>query len=374
MSELPRGILTMEQPFVAIASTFTCDPVRRWAEFWLEQAGLNASVSFAAYGQLEFELRGPQAFRGAACCVGLLRMDDWQRGHAPFDADRFEDDLSTFLVSVRGALANVRRLVICICPGRPSAHAPLLAAAAERLKALASSEPRLAIIDALTLARQYAVTDVHDALGDEIGHMPYTEQMWCALGAAAVRGSVPALLPPLKLVVVDCDYTLWSHALGEARRLQPHPHSHTRTADTPRRAGVRAQTPPVSHALQVVPRGVVCEAHHLALQRRLKQLHARGVLLAIASRNEPGEARAVLSAAPRRRRCRADVRPWYDLRTQVWQALGRAEAVPPDASAPLLRRCDVSAHRIARVLDKGDAVARICAELQCGPEARAAIL
>ncbi|EOD09649.1 hypothetical protein EMIHUDRAFT_198232 [Emiliania huxleyi CCMP1516] len=283
----------MEQPFVAIASTFTCDPVRRWAEFWLEQAGLNASVSFAAYGQLEFELRGPQAFRGAACCVGLLRMDDWQRGHAPFDADRFEDDLSTFLVSVRGALANVRRLVICICPGRPSAHAPLLAAAAERLKALASSEPRLAIIDALTLARQYAVTDVHDALGDEIGHMPYTEQMWCALGAAAVRGSVPALLPPLKLVVVDCDYTLWSHALGEAR--------------------------------------LVCEAHHLALQRRLKQLHARGVLLAIASRNEPGEARA------------------------VWQALGRAEAVPPDASAPLLRRCDVSAHRIARVLDKGDA-------------------
>ena len=227
----------MEQPFVAIASTFTCDPVRRWAEFWLEQAGLNASVSFAAYGQLEFELRGPQAFRGAACCVGLLRMDDWQRGHAPFDADRFEDDLSTFLVSVRGALANVRRLVICICPGRPSAHAPLLAAAAERLNALASSEPRLAIIDALTLARQYAVTDVHDALGDEIGHMPYTEQMWCALGAAAVRGSVPALLPPLKLVVVDCDYTLWSHALGEARRLQPHPHSHTRTADTPRRAG-----------------------------------------------------------------------------------------------------------------------------------------
>ena len=58
--------------------------------------------------------------------------------------------------------------------------------------------------------------------------------MSCALGGAAARVLLPSLAPPLKAVVVDCDYTLWHHAVGE-----------------------------------VGAEGVVLEPHHLALQARL---------------------------------------------------------------------------------------------------------
>ena len=79
----------------------------------------------------------------------------------------------------------------------------------------------------------YPVASPFDDAADRTGHVPYTEPMWCALGAAAVRLLRPSLAPPLKCVVVDCDYTLWHHAVGE-----------------------------------VGAEGVVLEPHHLALQVR----------------------------------------------------------------------------------------------------------
>ena len=83
--------------------------------------------------------------------------------------------------------------------------------------------------------------------------------MWCALGAAAVRLLRPSLAPPLKCVVVDCDYTLWHHAVGE-----------------------------------VGAEGIVLEPHHLALQARLIALRAQGVLLCLCSKNAPQDVWAAL--------------------------------------------------------------------------------
>ena len=99
-----------------------------------------------------------------------------------------------------------------------------------------------------------------DDAADRAGHVPYTEPMWCALGAAAVRLLRPSLAPPLKCVVVDCDYTLWHHAVGE-----------------------------------VGAEGIVLEPHHLALQARLIALRGRGVLLCLCSKNAPQDVWAALA-------------------------------------------------------------------------------
>ena len=81
----------------------------------------------------------------------------------------------------------------------------------------------------------------------------------CTGTPAAIRASLPSLAPPLKVVVVDCDYTLWHHAVGE-----------------------------------VGPEGVVVEPRHRELQERLLALHERGVLLCLCSRNEPDDVWAAL--------------------------------------------------------------------------------
>ena len=255
---------------IAVASTFSCELIGRWMAFWLERCGFDAGgtdVQFAAYGQLERELRSPLAFRDAACCVGLLRMVDWVHGDGEFDPERLRESLHIFTASLRAALGQVSRVCLIVCPARPLgpsavAQARALDEATEELVAMGAREARLVVLDARSAFRSYAVADAHDAVADQLGHVPYTEPARCALGGAAVRGSLPALVARLKLVVVDCDYTLWHHAVGEVG----------------------------AAAVAFAPR-------HALLHDRLRALAASGVLVALASRNEAEDVWAVLETA-----------------------------------------------------------------------------
>ena len=354
----------MKEDRLSIAATFTSEPIGRWLEWWLARVGCCVEVTFAAYGQLERELRSPLAFRGAVSCIGLLRLSDWHRDDA-FDASIMQAALDTFTDSVRVALANLPRLCLVLCPSRPSAHAAQYEVAAARLCALAAQEPRLCVVDASVAASSYGVLDVHDAVADELGHVPYAEPMWCALGAATARGCLAALAPPLKLIVVDCDYTLWHHAVGEVGA-----------------AGVRF------------------EARHLELHRRLLELRSRGVLLALASRNVEADVWAALETAPEMapetapamapetapamapatalgEPSRLDERPPGVEAMAATLAGGAVATTPPPVAPPpvgvtselrRLSRQHLSAYRIAPSLHKGAAVAALCAELRCGPE------
>ena len=164
----------------AIAATFSCEPIGRWLSFWLNTLGLApSSYVLASYGQLEAELRRPRALCMALCgatvCVDLLRFADWQRGDNRFDTERFESDLTLFEDTVRAALLQVHRLLLLVCPARPSPQAATFAAGTARLQALASGEPRLTVVDVQEIAGWYAVAEPHDLVADELGHLPYSE-------------------------------------------------------------------------------------------------------------------------------------------------------------------------------------------------------
>ena len=186
----------MARSSIAFASTFTCEPVGRWVDFWLEHLSLEADLQFAGFGQLERELRSPLTFRGASCCIGLVRLSDWYRGET-FDAARFESALEIFFDSVRAALTQLPRLCIVVCPTRPCAHMAHLDDATARLVALGAAEARVCVVDACEAIDWYATSDVHDAVADELGHVPYAEPMWCTLGGLCTRLCLPALAPAL---------------------------------------------------------------------------------------------------------------------------------------------------------------------------------
>ena len=199
------------------------------------------------------------AVRRADAFVALLCLSDWQRG-GTFDAAKFDDDLALFVSSLRGAVEQLPFVALVLCPARPSAQQTKFSAAAMTLRAL--ELPRLRVLDARELAGAYAVCEMHDVVADELGHVPYTDEMWCALGAICSRGVLPALAPPLKVVVVDCDYTLWHGAVGELGAA-----------------------------------GVSVEPRHAQLQARLIELRERGVLIALCSRNEEADVWAAFERA-----------------------------------------------------------------------------
>eukprot|EP00927_Polykrikos_kofoidii_P059365 TRINITY_DN54528_c0_g1_i1.p1 TRINITY_DN54528_c0_g1~~TRINITY_DN54528_c0_g1_i1.p1 ORF type:complete len:1057 (+),score=162.46 TRINITY_DN54528_c0_g1_i1:29-3172(+) len=242
---------------VAFAATFSIEPLERWLRFWFGELGLSVQLSFAPYGQLQRELHSPLLFATARACVGLANFADWQRDrqNEPFDCARFEADFDLFLQGIHGALAVVPSLLVLLCPSRPSPFAGpgrsvAFSKAVGQLKQISEKQARLSVLTAADLGAWYPVREQHDVVADEIGHLPYTEAMWCALGAACARMLLPALAPPLKVVVVDCDFTLWHNAVGE-----------------------------------VGPSGIVCAPRHRELQERLLALQRAGVLLCLCSRN-----------------------------------------------------------------------------------------
>ena len=94
------------------------------------------------------------------------------------------------------------------------------------------------------------VADYDDPEADKLGHMPYTPPMYAAIATLIARKSHLLKRPPKKVIVLDCDNTLWSGVCGEDG-----------------------------------PTGVRCDAARQALQRFVRAQHQAGMLLAICSKN-----------------------------------------------------------------------------------------
>ena len=61
----------------------------------------------------------------------------------------------------------------------------------------------------------YPVTDYHDPGRNDLAHIPYTPLFFTALGTILARKSHALLSPPRKVIVLDCDNTLWQGVVGE---------------------------------------------------------------------------------------------------------------------------------------------------------------
>jgi FkbH-like protein len=64
-------------------------------------------------------------------------------------------------------------------------------------------------------ASVYEVEKVYDRFTDELGHIPYTSEFSAAAAAAIARRVYARLSSPRKVIVLDCDQTLWRGVCGE---------------------------------------------------------------------------------------------------------------------------------------------------------------
>ncbi|WP_430502694.1 condensation domain-containing protein [Micromonospora trifolii] len=188
---------------IALAATFTVDPVRDPVEFWLRFLRVPASVELVGYGQLVAHLlAGPPA--DATVC--LLRWEDWlrrqERGEAALDAAM--DDLVA-------AVAAYRRrtdapLLLVVCPASPGVDRRRADGRLDdRLTALAARTPGMHAVWAADHAGTYPVSEVSDGRADALGHVPYTGEYFATLGTILVRELRRAAGQPRRQVLVDGD-------------------------------------------------------------------------------------------------------------------------------------------------------------------------
>jgi FkbH-like protein len=213
---------------VAIAATFTAEPVRDVLAFWMEELSLPWSIEFAPYDQVFQQLLDPGSLlarNNPGVNVVLVRVEDWQRSRlSGGDRVDLEDDLTRTADDLIGAVqAMVVRsstpLLVGLCPAAPAATAvPESAALFSRIEARITAAmdgiPGVGLIRSADFAF-YPVKDYHDPQRDQLGHIPYTPPFFASLGTILSRRIYALTSPPHKVIVLDCDNTLWKGVVGE---------------------------------------------------------------------------------------------------------------------------------------------------------------
>jgi FkbH-like protein len=248
---------------VRIAANFTVEPLEEFLSFWLARLGIPAEIQFAPYNQVFQQLLEGGLLRSNRGGINLvaLDLDAWlpesSLDQASNQLSKAVDDLLDVL---RSSGAQGAGGAVLLFPAAP-AIADRSAAVAEARQRIISAMPSIAgwsVVDLAPATQTYGVSEARDPFTDELGNIPFTEELYVAAATAVARWVRCTRSKARKVIVLDCDNTLWQGVCGEG-------------------------------AVQV--REPFRKLHEFMLRQR-----DEGVLLAIASKNNEDDVIAVLDS------------------------------------------------------------------------------
>jgi FkbH-like protein len=276
---------------ISLLATFTVEPLVPFLEIETARAGFQASIYTAPFNVVRQELLDPESGchrHGPDVVFVAQLLDDVSpplaNDYLSLDAEQIEQHIEEIASETASAVAEFRvhsQAAVVVC-NFPLPRHPLLGIGepndpASQTEAIRGLNRRLA--EAIRGIPDAYVLDF-DRLLAEVGYRSWQNQTWY-LGRAPLSPDVLLLLAqtqaallrgllgrPRKCLVVDLDNTLWGGVVGEEGL-----------------PGIK-----LGHAY---PGNAYRD-----LQRYLLQLHRRGVLLAINSKNNPAEVDEVLTSHP----------------------------------------------------------------------------
>jgi acyl carrier protein len=182
---------------VAVAASFTAQPLAEPLSFLLAEAGLGYRLAFAPYQQVFQQLFDPASILRTAdgFSLVLVRLEDWL--HSPSDshlapADQFEQLAGEFIEAVRAAQHARAPLLICFCPASHAVcDAPgwreSLDSVESRIQAACAAFPSVQVIRSHEVLDLYPVEEYEDPYAQRLGNVPYTTDFFSALGTMVTR-------------------------------------------------------------------------------------------------------------------------------------------------------------------------------------------
>ena len=242
---------------VIVAATFQAEPLRRVLTHVLRMVDVDAEITFVPYNQVVQQLLDPASalstnLRGVN--VVLMQIEA-------------VDVVPMVIEAVRHrAASGGASLIVASCPPLPAVleddgRRASWEQAEDRLCEGLAAEPGVMALRARELLGSFRVDRYYDAYAHRIADLPYTPAC-CAAMAAGVARRVHALVRPArKVLVLDCDNTLWAGQCGEDG-----------------------------------PAGVAIDASAQYVQRFAASLQQTGVLLCLCSKNDAADVWAVFDA------------------------------------------------------------------------------
>jgi amino acid adenylation domain-containing protein len=204
----------LRQQVVAIAATYTAEPIQDALEFWLKRMGLPQRLEFAPFNQVHQQLLDPASLLATnqhGANVVLLRIEDLRSA----GSGSYDDGVDEFLSALRGAAKRqAAPLIVIVGPASESAMTD-----AQTAGAITAAEARLIdgtrqfggvqVVGSRELLRLYPVAGYSDEYNYSISHIPYTAQMFTALATTVARRIYATRSESAEVVVLDADSSLW---------------------------------------------------------------------------------------------------------------------------------------------------------------------
>ena len=212
---------------IAVAATFTAEPVLESLGFWMRELGLDAAIEFAPYNQVFQELLNPGSLLSqnhAGINVILLRTEDWLRyNRAARSPDQarllLERNAGDFIDALQTAVSrSAAPFVVVLCPPSTALlNDPSMRSAArfdrEQIGAGLEHVRGVTLLDSDDLAA-YPVDVIDDPQRDAPAY-PVHPTLLRPLGTLVARWIGALKNPPYKVIVLDCDNTIWQGVVGE---------------------------------------------------------------------------------------------------------------------------------------------------------------
>ncbi len=247
----------------AISATFSAEPLQAAISFWGRQLGVDFETRFSPYNQLVQTLLDPAgefARNSQGMNVLLVRLQD---------LGSVETHVCQLLDALRKTSADhIAPILVCLCPGsaefmEDAERAVFSRKMASLIESSLAETPGVQFLHFDEIQARYPVANWESTTGDRLGKIPYTEEYFCALATALVRYAHSLFMAPYKVIVLDCDDTLWNGICGEDG-----------------------------------PGGVTIDTPRLALQEFMLQQREAGMLLCMASKNNEQDVLDVFAQHP----------------------------------------------------------------------------
>lgn len=206
---------------LAIAANFVAEPIARPLQLLLADLKLGGDVTFAPYDQVIQELVTPGSLLRSegAHRVILLQLERWLPAAAD-DAGQFQHNLRDFTNALTDAAQQSSNpFIVLVCPPSPDRRCDRILVEMEDL--LCQWLTNAPGVDIVTTTQREALypSDHGSALFDphtnQEAQIPYSALGFATLATLVARRLFAHRSRPKKVIVVDCDNTLWAGECGE---------------------------------------------------------------------------------------------------------------------------------------------------------------
>lgn len=196
---------------VCIAASFPAEPLESSLKLWANAYGIDAEVSFCGFNQSLQELLSPDSFfyhNTEGINVVLIRSEDFiQSSDAENLFQQYQKAIQYYLNNAVAPLVVMKLFK------------PLVMKAKENISILIDNwQNMLDESNVLQLDIQDFVTEVGTILAandDKKSVIPFSDRLYQRLGIEVSRIVRSVYKPPIRVVALDCDNTLWGGIIGE---------------------------------------------------------------------------------------------------------------------------------------------------------------